>query len=190
VFTKYVSSFTGPQAEITLPLGSVDWEVELVVVVGRTAREVSTAEAWDHVAGLSVGQDLSERGLQLVGNPAQFSLGKSYPGFSPVGPFLVTPDELADPANLELNCWLNGEQVQKARTSQMVFAIDVLMERLSRVTTLYPGDVIFTGTPAGVGAVRTPPRFISPGDVLVSSVEGIGEITQTFVAAGTERSAS
>ncbi len=187
VFTKYVSSFTGPNAEVELPPGTVDWEVELVVVIGRIARRVAAADAWDYVTGLSVGQDLSERGLQFAGSPAQFSLAKSFPDFSPVGPVLVTPDELENPMDLELGCWLNGEQVQKARTSQLVFAVDALIEKLSRVTTLFPGDVIFTGTPAGVGAVRTPPRFLSPGDEIVSYVEGIGEIRQTFVAAAAER---
>lgn len=190
VFTKYVSSFAGPSTEVALPPGTVDWEVELVVVIGRTARWVAAADAWEHVAGLTVGQDLSERGLQMAGSPAQFSLGKSFPGFSPTGPYLVTPDELADPADLALGCRLNGEQVQRARTSFMVFAVDVLIERLSRVTTLFPGDVIFTGTPAGVGVVRTPARFLAPGDELVSSIEGIGQIRQTFTAAATERIAS
>jgi 2,4-didehydro-3-deoxy-L-rhamnonate hydrolase len=187
VFTKFVSSFVGPHAEVELPAGTVDWEVELVVVVGRAARTVAAADAWHYIAGLSVGQDLSERGLQLIGSPAQFSLGKSFPGFSPTGPALVTPDELADPTDLELGCYLNGQQVQKARTSQMVFTIDVLIEKLSRVTTLYPGDVIFSGTPAGVGAVRTPPRFLARGDELVSYVEGLGEVRQVFVAPSAER---
>lgn len=189
VFTKYVSSFAGADSAVELPPGTVDWEVEVVVVIGRTARHVAARDAWGHVAGLTVGQDLSERGLQLVGSPAQYSLGKSFPGFSPTGPYLVTPDELADPADLEMGCLLNGEPVQKARSSGMVFPIDVLIEKLSRVTTLFPGDVIFTGTPAGVGAVRTPPQFLAPGDELVSYIEGIGSIRQSFVAAA-DRSAS
>jgi 2-keto-4-pentenoate hydratase/2-oxohepta-3-ene-1,7-dioic acid hydratase in catechol pathway len=183
VFTKYVSSFAGADCEVELPPGNVDWEVELVVVVGRTAHRVQAATAWDHVAGLTVGQDLSERGLQTAGDPPQFSLGKSFACFGPTGPTLVTPDEFTNPADLELGSFVNGEQVQKARTSQMVFGIDVLIESLSRVTTLYPGDVIFTGTPAGVGVVRTPARFLGPGDELVSYVEGIGEIRQRFVPA-------
>lgn len=185
VFTKYVSSFAGPDVEVVLPPGNVDWEVELVAIIGREARNVSAEDAWSHVAGLTVGQDLSERALQLVGNPAQFSLGKSFARFSPMGPYLVTPDELADPRDLELGCRLNGEFVQKARTAQMVFSIEVLVEKLSQVATLYPGDVIFTGTPAGVGAVRKPPRFLGPGDELVSYVSGIGEIRQSFVATST-----
>jgi 2,4-didehydro-3-deoxy-L-rhamnonate hydrolase len=183
VFTKYLSSFAGPRAEVALPPGTVDWEVELVVVMGRTARHVAAADAWAYVAGLTVGQDLSERGLQLAGSPAQFSLGKSFPGFSPTGPYLVTPDELPDPADLELGCRLNGEQVQQARTSLMVFAVNTLIERLSRVNTLFPGDVIFTGTPSGVGVAMNPPRFLAAGDELTSYVEGIGQIRQTFTTA-------
>lgn len=181
VFTKYVTSLAGADCEVELPPGTVDWEVELVVVIGREARRVPAADAWDHIAGLTVGQDLSERQLQLAGDPAQYSLGKSFPGFSPTGPVLVTSDEFANPADLELGSFVNGGQVQKARTSQMVFGVDVLIERLSRVTTLLPGDVIFTGTPAGVGVVRDPVRFLRCGDELVSYIEGIGEIRQRFV---------
>lgn len=188
VFTKYVSSFAGPDVEVVLPPGTVDWEVELAVVIGRPARNVPAAEAWSYVAGLTVAQDLSERGLQLAVTPPQYSLGKSFAQFSPMGPLLVTPDEFENPEDLELGCKVNGELMQKARTSQMVFSIDVLIEKLSKVTTLYPGDVIFTGTPAGVGIVRTPARFLSPGDELISYVEGIGEIRQTFVAEPVEGS--
>lgn len=182
VFTKYLTSLTGPDSDVELPPGTVDWEVEFVVVIGRTARWVRAAEAWAHIAGLTVGQDLSERGLQLACEPPQYSLGKSFPGFGPTGPVLVTPDEFSDATDLELGSFVNGEQVQKARTSQMVFGVDMLIERLSQVTVLLPGDVIFTGTPAGVGAVRTPARFLGPGDELVSYIEGIGEIRQHFVA--------
>ncbi|OMQ23118.1 fumarylacetoacetate hydrolase family protein [Rhodococcus sp. D-1] len=188
VFTKFVSSFAGADIEVALPAGTVDWEVELAVIIGRHTRNVSAADAWSYIAGLTVGQDLSERGLQLTGNPPQYSLGKSFAQFSPTGPFLVTPDELANPGDLELGCRVNGELVQKARTSQMVFAVDVLIEKLSKVATLYPGDVIFTGTPAGVGIVRTPARYLAPGDELVSYIEGIGEIRQTFVAESFEGS--
>jgi 2-keto-4-pentenoate hydratase/2-oxohepta-3-ene-1,7-dioic acid hydratase in catechol pathway len=182
VFTKFVSSFTGPCTEVALPAATVDWEVELVVVIGREAKRVSADDAWRYVAGLTVGQDLSERHRQGIGTPAQFSLGKSYPGFSPTGPFLVTPDEVADPRDLQLGCRLNGEEVQQGRTSQMVFSVETLIERLSNVTPLFPGDVIFTGTPAGIGAARNPARFLSPGDELISYVHGIGELHQRFVA--------
>ncbi|WAP55012.1 fumarylacetoacetate hydrolase family protein [Streptomyces sp. S465] len=186
VFTKYVSSFAGAESTVELPQGSVDWEVEVVVIIARTARRVAARDAWTYVAGLTVGQDLSERGLQLTGAPAQYSLGKSFAGFGPTGPYLVSCDEFSDPGDLEMGCLVNGEPVQKARTSGMIFPISVLIEKLSQVTTLYPGDVIFTGTCAGVGAVRTPPRFLSPGDELVSYIEGIGSIRQRFVAAAAE----
>ena len=182
-FTKFVSSFAGPVGELTLPNDTVDWEIELVAVVGRTATRVAAADAWSHIAGLTVGQDFSERTLQLTGPAPQFSLGKSYPGFAPQGPWLVTPDELADPTDLALRCTLNGEVVQEGRTSQLIFSVAELVERLSAVTTLYPGDVVFTGTPAGVGAGRTPKWFLKPGDEVVSTIEGIGTLRQTCVSA-------
>ena len=140
------------------------------------------ASAWDYVAGLSVGQDISERILQMATTPPQFSLGKSYPGFGPVGPWLVTPDEFDNPEDLELGCLINGEQMQKARTSQLIFGVSELIEQLSRVTPLLPGDVIFTGTPSGVGLGRNPQRWLAPGDVLTSYIEGIGEMRHGFLA--------
>ncbi|MFJ4340646.1 fumarylacetoacetate hydrolase family protein [Streptomyces sp. NPDC088915] len=183
VFTKFVTGITGPVTEVKLPTGGdTDWEVELVAVVGRRAEGVHEADAWSHVAGLAVGQDISERVLQLSGPAPQFSLGKSHPGFAPIGPWLVTPDEFDDPDDLELRCAVNGEEVQKGRTSDLIFSVPALIARLSAVLPLLPGDVVFTGTPAGVGIGREPRRFLTAGDVLVSSVEGIGELRQTFVA--------
>lgn len=181
-FTKFLSSVTGPEGEIVLPEGNVDWEVELVAVIGRTAREVSREDAWSHVAGLTVGQDLSERVGQLAGPAPQFSLGKSHPGFAPMGPVLVTPDELEDPDNVELGCSINGETMQKGRTSDLVFDVPELVSRLSRTVTLLPGDVIFTGTPAGVGLGRSPQRWLQPGDELVTYVDGIGEMRHRMVS--------
>ncbi|MGW2651942.1 fumarylacetoacetate hydrolase family protein [Streptomyces sp. NPDC001393] len=181
VFTKYVTSLTGPYGDITLPPGSVDWEVELVVVIGRRAYRVAAEKGWDHVAGVTVGQDISERDLQRVGPAPQFSLAKSYPAFGPIGPVLVTPDELEDRDDLELGCLVNGEQMQKGRTSDMVFNVPELIARLSAVTPLLPGDVIFTGTPAGVGLGRTPQRFLAPGDELVTYVRGVGEMRHRMV---------
>ena len=163
--------------------GHVDWEVELVAVLGRPAHRVAAADAWSHVAGLTVGQDISERVLQLAATPPQFSLAKSYPNFGPVGPCLVTVDEFEDPDDLELGCSINGSTVQKGRTSDMIFGVAEVIERLSAVLPLAPGDVIFTGTPAGVGLGRAEPRWLQPGDELVSYVSGIGEICQRFVAA-------
>jgi 2-keto-4-pentenoate hydratase/2-oxohepta-3-ene-1,7-dioic acid hydratase in catechol pathway len=183
VFTKFPSCITGPHGDITLPPGGhTDWEVELAVIIGTTAHAVSAATAWDYVAGLSVGQDVSERILQMATQPPQFSLGKSYPGFGPVGPCLVTPDEFANPDDLELGCLVNGEQMQKGRTSQLIFGVPELIEQLSRVTPLLPGDIIFTGTPSGVGMGRSPQRWLQPGDVLTSYIEGIGEMRHQFVS--------
>jgi len=183
VFTKFPSCITGPYGEIALPAGGhTDWEVELVVIIGTTAHAVPAAAAWDHVAGLSVGQDISERILQMASTPPQFSLGKSYPGFGPVGPWLVTPDEFDDPDDLALGCSVNGEQMQKSRTSDLIFGVAELVERLSAVTPLLPGDLIFTGTPQGVGMARNPQRWLTPGDELTTYIEGIGELKHRFVS--------
>ncbi|NEB77599.1 fumarylacetoacetate hydrolase family protein [Streptomyces sp. SID14478] len=177
VFTKFVTSLTGHEQKVSLPEGLVDWEVELVVAIGRHCRLATRENAWSHVAGVTVGQDLSERRLQLTGPAPQFSLGKSYPGFAPLGPELVTVDELADPDDLEIGCALEGDEVlQKGRTSSMIFDVPELIVRLSAVCPLLPGDLIFTGTPAGVGGARDPQKFLAPGDVLVSWIEGVGEL--------------
>ena len=183
VFTKFPSCITGAYAEIALPPGGhSDWEVELVAVIGTTAHRVPKATAWEHVAGVTIGQDLSERIVQLAASPPQFSLGKSFPGFGPVGPWLVPADDFDNPDDLELSCSINGEQMQKGRTSNLIFGVPALIEQLSRVTPLLPGDVIFTGTPAGVGMARDPQRWLAPGDVLTSYIEGIGEMRHTFAA--------
>lgn len=185
VFTKFPSSVTGPGGVIDLPDGSVDYEVELVAVIGREASGVPAGEAWAHVAGLTVGQDLSERDLQMAGSaPQQFNMGKSFPGFAPTGPVLVTPDEFADPDDVEISCALNGVLVQKTRTSDMIFTLPAIVEFLSSVVTLYPGDLIFTGTPAGIGFVRDPQLLIGPGDDLVTAAAGIGQMRHTFRHAG------
>jgi 2-keto-4-pentenoate hydratase/2-oxohepta-3-ene-1,7-dioic acid hydratase in catechol pathway len=184
VFTKFPTCITGPDTTVVLPEGgNVDWEVELVAVIGKEAKKVLAADAWDHVAGLSIGQDISERVSQLRGPAPQFGLGKSFSGFGPVGPWLVTPDEFENPSDLEIGCTLDGEEVQKGRTSELIFSIPALIEGLSATVTLLPGDIIFTGTPAGVGLGRSPQRFIKSGETLVSHIEGIGEITQSFVSA-------
>jgi 2-keto-4-pentenoate hydratase/2-oxohepta-3-ene-1,7-dioic acid hydratase in catechol pathway len=181
IFTKFVSSITGPVTSVALPEGHVDWEVELVVVLKAGGRSISAQDAWSHVAGVTVGQDLSERRLQHSGPAPQFSLAKSHDGFSPIGPAVVTADELGDIDDLALGAAINGEQVQAGRTSQLVFGVPSLIEHLSAVVELYPGDVIFTGTPSGVGAGRKPPRFLAVGDVLTSWIDGVGELRQTFV---------
>jgi len=185
-FTKFPTSIVGPDAVVELPEGNVDWEVELVVVIGRETYKVDRETAWDHVAGLTIGQDLSERITQLQGSAPQFSLGKSFPGFGPTGPWLVTPDEFADKDDLAIACSLSGDGVQSSRTSMMLYDVPELLVRLSAVCPLLPGDIIFSGTPSGIGNRRTPPRFIGPDDVLVSEIEGIGTLTTRFTA-GTGR---
>ena len=181
VFTKFVSCLTGPRGEIELPAGgTTDWEVELVVVIGRHCRAVGEAEAWSCVAGVTVGQDLSERTLQLANPMPQFSLAKSYPGFGPTGPAVVSVDELETPDDLALRCAVNGEVVQESRTALMMFPVPALVREISAVTPLHPGDLLFTGTPGGVGFSRVPPRFLQPGDELVTTIDGVGELRQTF----------
>ena len=186
-FTKFVSALTGPDAEVVIPAGgNVDWEVELVAVIGRTATRVGEGEAWSHVAGVTIGQDISERVSQLAGPAPQFSLGKSFPNFAPVGPWLVTPDALPDRDDLGLGCAIDGETVQEGRTRELIFPIARLVAELSATITLYPGDIVFTGTPSGVGVGRSPQRFLQPGEELVSWIEGLGDMRQSFVADRTE----
>jgi 2-keto-4-pentenoate hydratase/2-oxohepta-3-ene-1,7-dioic acid hydratase in catechol pathway len=180
VFTKFPTSLAGPNDEVRLPTSTVDWEAELVVVIGRRAVHVDAARAWDHVAGVTVGQDLSERTRQLVGVPPQFSIGKSFPGFGPIGPEIVTPGELTDRDDLEIGCSVNGEVVQRARTGDLIFPVASLIERLSAILPLVPGDLIFTGTPSGVGHSRAPRRYLAPGDVLETWISGIGRLRNTF----------
>lgn len=181
-FTKFPTCVTGPKAQVSLPCDTVDWEVELVAVIGRRADRVPAADAWWHVAGVTIGQDLSDRTLQFAaGN--QFSLGKSHRGFAPSGPWIVTVDELVDPDDLALGCSVNGEERQRARTSDLIVGVPGLIAHLSSVTTLLPGDLIFTGTPSGVGMAMSPPRYLRPGDVIESWIEGVGTMTTTMVAA-------
>ncbi|WP_338053054.1 fumarylacetoacetate hydrolase family protein [Pseudonocardia broussonetiae] len=183
VFTKFVGSFAGPVGDLVLAGETVDWEAELVVVIGRAARDVAIEDAWSHVAGLTVGQDFSERTVQLAGPAPQFSLGKSFAGFAPQGPWLVTPDELADRDRIPIACTVNGRTVQSSSTGQLVFSVPALVAHLSSVLELFPGDVIFTGTPAGVGGARKPPWFLAEGDVVETTIGGIGSLRQVCVQA-------
>ncbi len=179
-FTKFSSCLTGARAEVVLPTDTVDWEVELVVAIGRGGRNISREQAWDAVMGVTVGQDLSERVSQMEGSKPQYSLAKSHAGFGPTGPWLVTWDELPDRDDLAISCSIGGETLQSSRTSRMIYDVPELIARLSAVCELLPGDLIFTGTPSGVGNARTPKRFLTPADELVSTIEGIGEIRTTF----------
>lgn len=186
-FTKFVSALAGAETIVALPAGGrTDWEVELVVVIGQEVRDVDPEDAWTVVAGVSVGQDLSERDSQMSGPVPQFSLGKSYPGFAPVGPWLVTTDDLDDPDDLQIGCAIDGEVVQADHTKSMILPVRHLIARLSRTVTLYPGDLIFTGTPAGVGQHRNPPRFLLPGQQLHSWISQVGEIHQHFTSFNAE----
>ncbi len=181
-FTKFPACLAGPFDDVEIVGDRVDWEVELVAVMGRRADRVDERDAWDHVAGLTVGQDISDRHLQFTAG-AQFSLGKSRRGYGPIGPWVVGAAELVDRDDLALGCAVDGETMQDARTSDLVYDVPRLVAELSSVVPLLPGDIIFTGTPAGVGMARTPPVFLRPGQVLESWVEGIGTIRNDLVAA-------
>ncbi|HWC84654.1 MAG TPA: fumarylacetoacetate hydrolase family protein [Pseudonocardiaceae bacterium] len=182
VFTKFSSCLTGPGGAIELPPGKVDWELEMVAVIGRPAYRVPEADGWNPVVALTIGQDLSERESQLAGQPPQFSLGKSFPGFGPVGPALVSLDEIDDRDDLELTCEVSGERMQHDRTANLIFGVPRLVSFLSATCPLLPGDLIFTGTPAGVGNRRTPQRFLTESDELVSRIGGLGEMRHRFTA--------
>ncbi|HSB86020.1 MAG TPA: fumarylacetoacetate hydrolase family protein [Ilumatobacteraceae bacterium] len=179
VFTKWPSCIVGPSHAVELPVDT-DWEVELVVAIARRAENAKAADALSYVAGFTVGQDLSDRVLQRKGPAPQWSLGKSRYGFGPTGPWLVTLDELADPLDLAIQCELSGETLQASRTSRMIFDIPTLIEYITAHCPLLPGDIIFTGTPEGVGYARKPPRFLHPGDTLNSAIEGIGTLVTHF----------
>ncbi|GAA3732334.1 fumarylacetoacetate hydrolase family protein [Leifsonia bigeumensis] len=171
VFTKFPSSLTGPRGELALPTDQVDWEVELAVVIGRRAHRVARDDAWSHVAGITAAQDVSARDVQMrpAGTP-QFSLGKSFPGFTPMGPLLITPDELSDPDDISVSCSVNGVERQSSSTADLIFDVPELIVYLSGVLPLLPGDVILTGTPSGVGMGQRPPAFLKPGDTVVTRV--------------------
>jgi 2-keto-4-pentenoate hydratase/2-oxohepta-3-ene-1,7-dioic acid hydratase in catechol pathway len=180
VFTKFPSCITGPDAEVTLPSESVDWEVELVVAISIGGHAIPISRAWEHVVGFMVGQDLSERDVQFRGPVPQFNMGKSFPGFAPTGPVLVTTDELPDPGALEISCGIDGETLQRSNTRELIFPVPELIAQLSITVTLLPGDLIFTGTPAGIGNARTPKRFLRAGETLTSTITGIGELHTRF----------
>jgi len=182
-FMKPVTAITGPTDPIIQPVDStkLDWEVELCAVIGRTAQYVSEEAALDHVAGYMVGNDVSERQFQLE-RSGQWTKGKSHDSFAPLGPWLVTADEVPDPQALGLWLDVNGERMQTGTTGRMIFSVRQVIAYASRFMTLEPGDVIMTGTPPGVGAGKQPPRFLKPGDVVSLGVAGLGEQRSTVVA--------
>jgi 2-keto-4-pentenoate hydratase/2-oxohepta-3-ene-1,7-dioic acid hydratase in catechol pathway len=181
IFTKFPSCLVGPCADVRLSSDRVDWEVELVVVIGRAARDVDATDALAHVAGYCVGQDISDRRLQFAGTPPQFSLGKSLPTYGPIGPAIVTLDEVSDPLDLCLTCDVGGERMQDGSTREMIFAVPELVSYLSQHTPLMAGDLIFTGTPAGVGSVRRPRRYLALGDVVESTIAPLGSLQNQCV---------
>ena len=185
VFTKFPSAITGPYDDIVLPAGegTTDFEAELAFVVGDGGRNVPAQRALDGLRGYMVAQDVSERFVQMAAG-RQYSLGKSFDSFCPIGPALVTLDEVDDPLGLRIRCLVNGELMQDETTADMIVDVPHLVELLSAVMTLAPGDVCLTGTPSGVGVARTPPRFLRPGDVVETHVEGLGSMRNRCVAEG------
>lgn len=181
VFTKFPTSISGPFSPIELPTNRADWEVELVVVIGRETFRAPESAAWDAVAGLTVGQDISERRMQFRKPFPHLSVAKSLPGFGPIGPVVVTPDELADRDALRLACSVNGEPMQDAVTRDLIFPVATIIAEISSAVRLLPGDLIFTGTPSGTGSTRDPRRYLRPGDVVESSIEGIGAMRNVCV---------
>ena len=175
LFNKAPSCLVGPDDDVLLPPGSekTDWEVEIAFVVGRRASFVSEADALDHVAGYCVCNDVSERAFQLE-RGGQWVKGKCFPTFGPLGPWLVTPDEVPDPQALNLWLEVNGERVQKSHTSDMIFPIRHLVSYISRFMVLEPGDLVTTGTPPGVGLGMKPERYLKPGDTMRLGVDGLG----------------
>ncbi|HSG03381.1 MAG TPA: fumarylacetoacetate hydrolase family protein [Marinobacterium sp.] len=184
VFNKATSCLSGPNDDVIIPRKSskADWEVELGVVIGKEALYVSESDALNYVAGYCIVNDLSEREFQIE-RSGQWVKGKSAPTFGPVGPYLVTTDEIPDPQSLALKLSLNGEVVQNSNTSDMIFTISQIVSHLSQFMQLMPGDIICTGTPEGVGLGMTPPRFLRAGEVMELEIEGLGSQRQTTVDA-------
>jgi 2-keto-4-pentenoate hydratase/2-oxohepta-3-ene-1,7-dioic acid hydratase in catechol pathway len=176
LFSKYATALIGPEEPIVLPPVSreVDYEAELVIVVGKRGRNVKAAEAMSYVAGYTVGHDVSARDWQLKKEGKQWMVGKTFDTFAPTGPVIVTADELSDPHGLAIRLRLNGQTMQDSNTSQMIFRVEDVLAYITQVFTIEPGDLIFTGTPPGVGFARKPPVFLKTGDVVEVEIEGIG----------------
>jgi 2,4-didehydro-3-deoxy-L-rhamnonate hydrolase len=174
VFAKFPSCITGPHDDVILPSDRADWEVELVVVIGRRTDRIAESDAWGHVAGLTIGQDISERRVQFTKPVPNLTMAKSFPTFGPTGPAIVTLDEITDRDALTLTCSINGETMQHANTRDMLFTVPQVIAAISANVPLLTGDLIFTGTPAGVGSTRDRRRYLAPGDVIDSEIEGLG----------------
>lgn len=181
LFPKFANSITGPGAVVAIPAAvrSCDYEAELAVVIGRRASRVSVGAALDHVAGYCCANDVSARDLQF--ESPQWMRGKAVDGFLPLGPWLVTPDEIPNPQALEISCEVNGELRQRSSTANMIFGIAELISFISQACTLEPGDVVITGTPFGVGMGFDPPRYLSAGDVVTVTISGLGSLVTSFI---------
>ena len=179
VFTKYPSCIVGPASDVEMRSDYVDFEGELVAVIGKTARDVKPDDALSHVAGFCVGQDISDRPAQFTSTPPQFNLGKSFDTFGPMGPLLVSMDEIPEGSDLMLTTEVNGEVRQKDSARDLIFDVPSLVVYLSHILTLQPGDVMFTGTPGGVGVVEG--RFLKDGDIIRTSIDGLGMIENRCV---------
>ncbi len=183
IFMKATSAIVGPNDDVIIPRGSqkTDWEVELGVIIGKTAKYVSEADALDYVAGYCTAHDVSERAFQTERH-GQWTKGKSCDTFGPTGPWLVTKDEVPDPQNLPMWLKVNGQTMQNGSTKTMVYGVAYLVSYLSQFMSLHPGDIISTGTPPGVGMGLKPPRYLKAGDVVELGIQGLGDQKQTFVA--------
>lgn len=179
IFSKFPSALVGPNDSIVLPKAAprrVDYEAELVIVIGRGGRDIERSRALEHVAGYTVGNDVSARDWQLKKPGAQWLLGKSFDTFLPLGPWITSPDEFGDPAQRHVRCRINGELLQDDVLASLIFDFSDVIAYVSQVATLEPGDLIMTGTPGGVGQSRIPPRWLQDGDVIETSVDGIGTL--------------
>lgn len=181
-FAKFGNSLAGHREEVVLPAATErgDYEVELVAVIGRPARKVRREDALDHVFGYATGNDLSARDLQM--RSSQWLFGKAIDGFAPLGPYVVTADEVPDPQRLDLRTWVNGELRQDSNTADMIFSVAEMISDLSQIMTLQPGDVIYTGTPEGVVLGMQTPTWLQPGDEVACEIEGLGRLVNTLVA--------
>jgi 2,4-diketo-3-deoxy-L-fuconate hydrolase len=179
VFTKHTSCIVGPFEDIQMRSDIVDYEAELVVVIGKKGKNITIDNAWEHVAGLTVGQDISDRAVQFHATPPQFNLGKSFDTFGPIGPFLVSPDLVTNKDSVQIECYVNDELRQESSTDDLIFTVPDIISYISEFLTLTPGDLIFTGTPSGVGATQG--KLLKHGDIVTTSIKEIGTIKNKCV---------
>ena len=183
IFTKHSTCISGPKSDICMKSDMVDYEAELVFVIGKGGKDISSEDAWDHVAGFCVGQDISDRPVQFHATPPQFNLGKSFDTFGPIGPYILTKDEVRDYNNLNMFLDVNGQRMQTGNTKDMIFNIEQLVSYMSHCMTLYPGDICCTGTPNGVGENMKPPKFLKGGEELILGIDKLGKQKHKVVKA-------